>query len=79
MIVICALEFFWIMAFLKESFDFLISGMTVYYSFKKKHVFSFGLGNLFKFHYGSVIVGSFLLNFFYLFDTFYDFIKPSNS
>lgn len=36
----------------------------------------FGLSNLFRFHWGSVVAGSFLLNFFYLFDVLYDALKP---
>lgn len=37
------------------------------------------MGNLLKFHWGSVVAGSFILNFFYIFDTFYDFSKPRDS
>jgi hypothetical protein len=73
------------MSFLKEScnyfvilVDFLISGSSVYFVFKKQFNFSFALGNLFKFHWGSVVAGSFLLNFFYIFDAFYDFFKPNH-
>jgi hypothetical protein len=66
------------MAFLKESFNFLISGTTVFFYFKNQLSVPFALGNFFKFHWGSVVAGSFLLDFFYIFDIFYDFCKPKN-
>ncbi len=67
------------MAFLKESFNFLISGTTVYFYFKNQLSISFAFGNFLKFHWGSVVAGSLLLDFFYIFDIFYDFMKPKNS
>ena len=78
MLIICGIEFFWGLAFLKESFNFLISGTTVYFYFKNQLSIPFALGNFFKFHWGSVVAGSFLLDFFYIFDIFYDFMKPKN-
>jgi hypothetical protein len=63
---------------LKESFNFLISGTTVYFYFKNQLSIPFALGNFFKFHWGSVVAGSFLLDFFYILDVFYDFMKPRN-
>ena len=59
--------------------NFLVSGCAVTYHFLGDSRFMFGLSNLFRFHWGSVVAGSFLLNFFYLFDVLYDAIKPAES
>lgn len=39
----------------------------------------FGVKGLFRFHWGSVVASSFLLNFFYLPDIIYDFFKPNEN
>ena len=38
-----------------------------------------GVKSLFRFHWGSVVAGSFLLNFFYIPDLMYDFLKPNEN
>lgn len=38
-----------------------------------------GVKSLFRFHWGSVVAGSFLLNFFYIPDLVYDFLKPNEN
>lgn len=55
----------------------IISGTTVSWYFRKNHSVMFGLGNLFKFHWGSVVGGAFLLHLLYPIDIVYDMVKPS--
>jgi len=58
--------------------NFLLAGSTVSWYFRKEHTLSFAINNLFSFHWGSVVAGSFLLYILYPFDLICDFIKPSN-
>lgn len=55
-----------------------MSGCAVTWYFWNDSRFLFGLTNLFRFHWGSCVAGSFILNFFYLFDVLYDAIKPDD-
>lgn len=84
MTVLTAIEFFWGLCFLKEVCiclfyldNFLFSGVAVSWHFTGKHSLCFPLGNLFRFHWGSVAGGAFLLHVLYPFDLAYDIIKPA--
>lgn len=57
--------------------NFIVSGCAVTYYFMKDSYIMHGIKGLFRFHWGSVVASSFLLNFFYLPDIIYDFIKPN--
>ena len=57
--------------------NFLVSGSTITFYYHKNISYLFGISNLFRFHWGSVVAGSFILNFFYFFDVLYDAIKPT--
>lgn len=59
--------------------SFVLSACAVTHHFLGDSRILFGVKNLFKFHWGSVVAGSFLANFFYLPDILFDLIKPSNT
>lgn len=44
--------------------------------FDKKHSLSFGVSNLFRFHWGSVVAAAFLMHLLYPLDLLYDIFKP---
>jgi Plasma-membrane choline transporter len=86
MTVLNIIEFIWGLSFLKEACNILImlvnmivSGTTVSWYFRKSHSLMFGLSNLFKFHWGSVAGGAFLLHLLYPIDIVYDIFKPSQN
>ena len=57
--------------------NFLFSGVAVIWHFTGKHSLRFPLVNLFRFHWGSVAGGAFLLHALYPLDLLYDLCKPS--
>ena len=57
--------------------NFLISGCGVTHSLWGSSKFLFGLKALFAFHWGSVVAGSFMINFFFIPDLLFDFIRPN--
>ena len=56
--------------------NFLISGSGVTYALWDSSKFLFGLKAFFRFHWGSVVGGSFMINFFFIPDLLFDFIRP---
>jgi len=52
-----------------------VAACAVTYSYKGDSLIMNGVKALFKFHWGSVVGSSFLLNFFFLPDLIYSFIK----
>ena len=58
--------------------NMIITGTTVSWCFRGQHSIPFALGNLFKYHWGSVAGGAFILNILYPFDIIYDQLKPSD-
>lgn len=86
MTVLNIIEFIWGLSFLKEAcnnflmiVNLLISGTTVHWYFRDRHSLTFAMGNLFKYHWGSVVAGAFLLHFIYPIDLIYDILKPSQT
>lgn len=86
MTVLNVIEFIWGLSFLKEAckhfpmiVNMLISGTTVRWHFTGSHSLPFAMGNLFKYHWGSVVAGAFLLHFVYPIDLIYDIFKPSQA
>lgn len=86
MTVLNVFEFIWGLSFLKEAcknslmlVNLLISGTTVHWYFTERHSLPFAMGNLFKYHWGSVVAGAFLLHFVYPIDLVYDILKPSQN
>lgn len=51
--------------FLKEVYNFIVAACAVTYSYKGDSLIMNGVKALFKFHWGSVVGSSFLLNFFF--------------
>lgn len=45
--------------------------------FRKKHSIPFAMGNLFRFHWGSVVAAAFLSHLMYPLDLVYDIFKPA--
>ena len=77
------IEFLWGMSFLKESFNFCVSGYAIqwyYYKEEDEHQISIwkGLKLLLKYHWGSVVGGSFMLQFFYVPDLIGDYFWPTD-
>lgn len=72
------LQFIWGMSFLKESFNFCISGYaTQWYYYYENQKDKIGLFNSFllliKYHWGSVVGGSLMLQLFYVPDLIGDY------
>lgn len=57
--------------------NFIVSACAVTFYFLEDSYIMHGVKGLFKYHWGSVVASSFLLNFFYLPDIIYDFFKPN--
>lgn len=57
--------------------NFIVSACAVTQTFVGDSFIMHGIKGLFRYHWGSVVASSFLLNFFYLPDLIYDFVKPS--
>ena len=56
--------------------NFIISGSAANWFFEDQHAVCSSLGAFFKYHWGSVVGGAFLLNVLYPFDLIYDLLKP---
>jgi hypothetical protein len=57
--------------------NFIVSGVTISWFFTDNYSILFPISILFRFHWGSVAGGAFLLNILYPFDIIYDLVKPS--
>ena len=69
------IEFIWGLQFLKDSFNFIISGASSqWYVDKPKGVF-FTFGRMVKYHWGSVAGGSFLNAFFNIIDFLFESLR----
>lgn len=64
---------------MKEAFSFIVSGCGVTHHFLNNSLLMFGIRNLFRYHWGSVVGGSFMANFFFFPDVVYDIIKPTDT
>jgi hypothetical protein len=62
-----------------HSVNFLMSGMAVGWHFTGDRDLQLSLVRLFRFHWGSVAGGAFLLNILYPFDLVYDLLKPKQT
>lgn len=71
-------QFYWGMSFLKESFNFCVSGYATswyYYKDKSKASIFLSVKLLVLKHWGSVLGGSFVLSFLYFPDLVIDFVQ----
>ncbi len=78
--VLIFIQFIWGLSFLKEAFNFCVSGFaTLWYCHSKtnpeKVSYYTPFSRLIKYHWGSVVGGSLLLWLFYFIDLFIDFFE----
>jgi hypothetical protein len=57
--------------------NFIGSACAVTSYFSGESIIMHGTKGLLRYHWGSVVASSFLLNFFFIPDLIYDFVKPS--
>ena len=75
--ILWVIQAIWGLTFIKESFNFCVSGTAVGWYYNDNDIGCFTPINwLFTKHFGSVVGGSFMTGFFSIGDYLFDFIKP---
>jgi hypothetical protein len=79
MIVIHIFQLFWVMFFLVETGDFLVSGTATSWFFRRKSPFSESYTRFSRFHIGSVALGSFIIALFGFLKFMYELLTPEKT
>jgi hypothetical protein len=76
MIVFHIFHLLWVLCFLVESCDFLVSGAAASWYYRKEEPFHASYMRYFRYHVGSVAMGSFLMALFGMLRFLYQLLNP---